>query len=500
MASRGWNVTEKLATRAGSALFWKGAQLVGTKVIFLVRILVLARLLSPDDFGLFAISLVAIDFLLRVTNTGMAPALVQAEEPGKGHFEAAWSLGLLRALAIGAVVVAGAPIIARLFEEPRAVDLLRILAMRPLLEATASIRVVELVRELRFRTLAVIHLSEAVVNTVVSVVLAGPLGVWALVAGPIAGAASYSILSYALIPFRPRLRLPRAALGGLVRYGRWVFLTGVIAVTSQSVLKLVIARELGAVELGLYFLAAKLAFLPGEAGEVVGSVAFPLHAGIQRDLEKSKRAFRGVLRGMMAVTIPTCVILIAVAPSLVSELLGPRWEGTATLIRVLACVPVIGLVGDATVPLLKGVGRPDRVAALEFVQSSLLITLAWWLTTTYGVIGAAVAWLPASAASQLLCAWFARNVLGRPFAGLGRPTMAIGSASLAGAGVAWLVGTAGGVLVLGTGVLLAAVAALGVLLILDDRWRLGIVADLVRVYPRLGGVLRAIRSTEGARS
>lgn len=490
-------MSRDLASRTGSALIWKGTQLVGVKAIFLVRIVVLARLLSPDDFGVFAVSLVAVDFLLRVTNPGLLPALVQTEPLRKDQLEAAWSLGVVRALGVAGLLVAAAPLVAGLFQEPRAADLLRVLAFQPLLEATASIRVVELVRELRFKSLAFLRLPEAVVNTVVSIVLAPSIGVWALVAGPISGVVAYVALSYLLVPRRPRIRFPRQALAGLLRYGRWIFLTGVVTLAAQFTLKLVISRELGAAALGLYFLAAKLAFLPWEVGEVMTTVAFPVHARLQADPGKTRRAFQAMLRGMAAVVLPACLILIVLAPALVEHVLGEKWSGTVSLIRLLALAPLIDVVGEAVVPLFKGIGRPDRVAVLEIVQCALLVALAWILIPRLGVAGAALAWLPALGASQILAVAFLRRTLARPFADLAPSLLGLTAVSLAAAAVtAGAVGLVGGIGGLLLALASATVVLVGLTWLLDERLRLGLREDLARVFPRAGALLPG-RSAEG---
>ena len=114
--------TEPLATRTGRALFWKSVQLVGVKLIFILRLAILARLLQPDAFGLLAIALIPVDLLLNITDLGMVPALVQRQDVDKEHYDTAWSIGLYRALVIAALVLLAAPLIAWLAGEPRTAD------------------------------------------------------------------------------------------------------------------------------------------------------------------------------------------------------------------------------------------------------------------------------------------------------------------------------------------------------------------------------------------
>ncbi|MFO7652757.1 MAG: lipopolysaccharide biosynthesis protein [Candidatus Krumholzibacteriia bacterium] len=481
-----------LAPQIGSAMFWRALQLGGARGILLVRTLILARLLVPGDFGLLAIAVVAVDFLIAITDLGMVPALVQRPGADRRHYDAAWTVGVLRALLIAAVVFAAAPGIAALFAEPRAADLIRVLALRPLIESAASIRIAELTRGLRFRAIAFIRLPDAVVNTAVAIALANTFGVWALVIGTLAGQVAFLAMSYILAPYRPRLSFDRAAAGSLIRFGRWIFLTGLIAIAGSSVLQIVISRRLGAVELGLYFLAARLAHLPLEVStEVVGAVAFPLYASLQEDLRQAERAFRSLLAGMAALLVPVCAVLIALAPSLVENVLGDRWLGTAPLIRLLALTTVIGLLGESVVPIFKGLGQPARIMVLEIIQSTVLVTLAWFMAGAHGITGAVLAWVPAAGLAQIMSVVYIRRTFPRPFAGLGGPLGSIVLVSLGGAAVALAVDTRlpglGGFLVAGVA---AATVMAAALWYLDRRFRFGLAADLVRAFPQLAGLAR----------
>jgi O-antigen/teichoic acid export membrane protein len=253
------------------------------------------------------------------------------------------------------------------------------------------------------------------------------------------------------------------------------------------VLRVVISRQLGAAELGLYFLGAQLAFLPLEvASEVVGPVAFPLFARLQSNVRQTTRAFRTVLTGMSALLFPVCALIIALAPTLVQEILGPRWAGTVPVIRILALVSMIGVFGEATVPVLSGLGQPYKVTIIEGVQSSLIILFVPGLVGRFDLTGAALAWLPAIVVAQVFSAAVVQRILFRPFDGLVAPMLVITAASGVGAVVAIGVdnivpGLAGFVVAN-----LLAVAIIGVLLWASDRrFALGLADDLGRAFPQV---------------
>ena len=483
-----------LSRRAGDAMAWQASQLIGVKLIFLVRIVVLGRLLGPEEFGLFAVALVALDFLLSVTNFGMLPALVHRPDARREHYEAAWTIGLVRALAVSTILVAVAPWVAELFDEPRAAPLLQVLALRPVLDAAASMGVARLHKELRFRSLAVLKLTEAVVNTVVSIALVSRLGVWALVAGPIVGALVYGVMSYVVAPVMPRLRLGGTEAGQLARYGRWILVTAWAAVAGRLLVQLGISRQAGAAALGVYFMAGKLAFLPADvSNQVVGSVVFPVFARLQDDTRRIRRVFRTALVGLAVLIVPASLLILVLAPSLAVDVLGEKWEPAVPVIRILALVNIVGILGDVAVPLLQGTGRPDRSSAMEIVQYALLVGLAWVLVEPYGVAGAAAAWIPAVFVSQLLGVRFVRGVVERPFAGLAPPLAGVGAATMLGVATAvgldrWIGGLAGPLAALFVG----ALVAFGAVAVIDRWFETGLAATVAQLFPRLVPLLQAI--------
>jgi O-antigen/teichoic acid export membrane protein len=481
-------VREALAARAGAALAWQGIQLVGVKAIYLVRIVVLARLLSPEDFGLLAISVIAIDLLLALTNPGMLQALVhRGTRERDGEVDAAWTIGVVRAVVVCAILLAAAPLVGALFAEPRATALVQVLALKPLLEAATSMRVATLVRELRFRGVAAMNVAEALANTVVSVALAAPFGVWALVFGPLAGGAMSAAVSYLVAPYRPRLSFRGSALRPLVGYGRWIFLGGVLGVGTTMVLQVAVSRTLGAAELGLFFLAGKLAYLAWEASNaLVEKVAFPMYANLQADPAEAARSFRFFLTAVGALLVPASAVLVLLAPGLVETVLGERWDGTAPLVRVLAVVVMVGMLGDAIVPVLLGFGRPWGAAMIEALQFGVVATVVWGFLAWWGIVGAPLALLAAAGAAQIAGITLLARTLDRPFRGMSRPVLAVAGATAAGLAAAWIVDA----LLPGAMGVLAAFGAAGVavlvsLRLLDRRLGTGLAEGLGRLYPAI---------------
>jgi lipopolysaccharide exporter len=485
---------ERATKVAGKALIWQSLQMGGVKAVFMIRLLVLARLLTPSDFGLVAIAVTALNFLLNVTNFGMIPALVQANKPDESSYDVAWTINFTRSFIVSVLIFAAAPIVAGIFAEPRAIPIIQILALNPIIESMTSIKVAALNRNLRFRPLAILKIVEALVNAVLAISLATRFGVWGLVAGMLGGTIAVVVTSYIIAPYRPRLLFDRQLMKPLVNFGRWILYTSVIAIAGSFVLRMVISRQLGAAELGIYFLAAQLAFLPSEvASEVVGTVAFPLFARLQTNMKQAARAFQAIIIGMAALLIPVCALIIVLSPVLVQTVLGPKWAGTEPVIQVLALVTMIGLLSDATIPLLKGLGQPYRITQVEFLQTTAIIALVWLLTTRFGLIGAAFAWIPATILVQILCIYFIKNIFHGDIGNIKKPLFAVLVATIVGSFAAALiimkVPNFLGLVIAGT----TAVLVIGLLLwATDRRYSLGLVENIVMVFPQLAPLLKTL--------
>jgi O-antigen/teichoic acid export membrane protein len=480
-------VTKDLARRAGGALIWRGLAEGAEKIIFLARLFILARLLAPEDFGLLAVGMVALTLTLRLTDFGVVASLIQAPETGKRHLDTAWTINVLRGVGIAAILVVAAPWIADAFAEPRATDIIRALALTAFLQAAASIQVAKLNRELRFRGLAAIRLSSAIVNTTVAIVLAPSLGVWAMVWGAIAGEFAFMVVSYLVAPYRPRFRFSDKSAKGIARFGSWIFLIGIISVATDSVIRWIIGNRLGVAELGLYFMAWRLAYMPMEMiSGLVNEVAFPVYAQLQSDREKAAAAFRGLLVSVAAILVPICVVFAWLVPELVQHVLGDGWQGTVGVMRLLILTSILMLLSESLGPVLKGLGRPAGIAAMETLHLLIIGGLGWALVGALGLLGAGVVWIVAVLAAQVMAAWYAYEIFSRPFYGIARPMLAIVAATVLSTAVAAVVvGLFPGIIGLAAAILLSAATAGTAILLLDRNFGLGILRPFLGPFPAL---------------
>ena len=428
----------QIVARAGSAMRWRAAQLASVELIYFARLLLLASLLAPEAFGLLAIASIALSTLMQVSNVGMVPALVQRSEATRDEYDGAWTIGLARALLVTLALVASAPLIAELFKEPRAVAIIQALAFRPAIEALSSIGVARLTRELRFKELAFIYAPAAVVDLCVAVLAAPELGVWALVAGTLAGSAAMAGLSYCFAPHRPRLRFHWEEVAPLADYGRWVLLAGVLTLAGTMLTQLAVSRMLGATALGLFFLAVKLAFLPIDAANsVVGTVAFPMFVRLREDMPASARAFLSVLTGLHLLLLPVYALTFVLAPQLES-VLGEQWTGTAPIVRILCVAGVVAITGTALSRYLMAHGSAKGAFWLEALHTVALLVALVPCIMQWQAYGAATSWLIGSVTMLALSVFWLQRLMPGLLRQARRRLVAALLVSLCAAMAAWL--------------------------------------------------------------
>jgi O-antigen/teichoic acid export membrane protein len=359
------------------------------------------------------------------------------------------------------------------------------MALTTLAQSAASVEIATITRALHFRALSSIQLSSALVNTAVSIYFASTYGAWALVWGNISGAVAYLIGSYIVAPYKPAFCLAGDATRHLLRFGRWIFLTGVLGVLFHTILRWMISKRLGVAELGLFFLAARLAFLPAQLTTgVLYDVAFPVYSRLQNNSDKLARVFRAMLTSMWTFLVPASLVFLVLVPGLVEHVLGSQWIETTEIIQILVLASLAGIIGDSVTPLLQGTGHPEKLCIVGIFQIVLLAVMGWGMIGAFGVVGAALAYLATTVMTQLLVAFILSTSIDKPFLNMLPSFLSIVFAAVTGAAVAaWVYGAIPNVLGLGSAAIAGGLAAMFIGLVLNRILNLGLLTMLSEPFP-----------------
>lgn len=388
MKHPGGSLTQQTVVGLLWTLYGKGAY----AVLQLVVVGVLARFVSPADFGVVSAALIVIGVSTMFSRLGLGPALVQRPELEQRHIDTAFFSSVLLGLALGGLVWFLAPAAAAFFRIPGVQPVLRALSVVFPLQGLAAVAGSLLLRELRFRYMAnvdVISYGLGYGAVGITAALFG-MGVWALVLGQVThNVVKTTIL---LIGHPPRLwSLPdRGAFRELMYFGGGFTLAKVANQLAQQGDYLVVGRFLGPAALGYYGRAYNLMSAPASGfGTILDSVLFPMMARVQNDAKRLATAYRRGVALIALVVLPASAALVVLAPEAIHVVLGPRWVPVIVPFEILAAGMLFRTSSKMADSLTRATGAVFRRAWRQIAYAVMVIGGAW-AGQHWGIVG--VAW------------------------------------------------------------------------------------------------------------
>ncbi len=376
-----WMVLAKLAERS----------------IGLVSTLLLARLLLPHDFGIVAMAMSFVALLELLTAFGFEVTLIQKQSFSRPALDTAWTYFILMGLAVAAVMVALAQPLATFYREPELRDVLSALALGSVVQAFQNIGIVAFRMEMRFDKEFQFLVAKKVIGFAITIPLAFAMrSYWALVIGQVASRAGGTLLSFWMHSYRPRISL--AATRELFSFSRWVFLLNCIGYLKERSSDWIIGRIAGPATLGTFNLSFELASLPStELAAPINRAVFPAYAKLKDDLAALGREYLSVISLLLLVAVPAVLGVAAAAPLLVPVVLGEKWLDAVPVLTLLSFFGMTTLLQSNAQAAFLALGKPDLPTKLLSVQVTLQVLLLIPLTSAYGAVGAAWAFVATAA-------------------------------------------------------------------------------------------------------
>ena len=361
------------------------------RVLEFARSIVLARLLFPEDFGLMGIVLFVIQGLEVFSETGFAAAIIHRRESVKQSVDVAWTFGILRGFALGAIAFFAAGPAARFYGEPTLEPMIQVIALVFVVRGVRNAHVITLQKELDFGPLMIYRTGATLLGIVVVVVLAFIMrNVWALVIGEIVTTLLETASTYLVARKRPRFSLAGRVLGDLFRYGKFITGFAIVNYLTMNLDNALVGKVLGMGALGYYVLAYRLANLPAtHITAVVSRVLFPTYSKFQSDPDSLRSAYLKVLRIVGTVTLPTAAGVALVAPELTLTVYGEKWLPMVAALQVLCLFGAVRSVAATTGPVFNAVGKPQIGFYLISCKFLLILALLYPLSVRFGIVGTA---------------------------------------------------------------------------------------------------------------
>lgn len=363
------------------------------RFIDVFTLLILARVLTPADFGLTALATTLIVIVDMVFEVPIVQALLRRQTFDKSHLDTAFTIGILRSIVIAAIVLGAAWPFARIYEDDRLIAIVAALAVGPIARGLVSPAMVVFARDLSFRQTFIVEMAGKIFAFVlaIAIVFMGG-GYWAIVANSVMSAVIATAASHLLAPYRPALTLSR--LSDFAGFTGWFTMAQIVAALNWQFDRLLLGRFVDRATLGRYVLVNDLAFFPTQS--VIGPAMTSVMAAFSRintDIERRAQAFLKATRFVMLISVPTCVGISVTADLIVPILLGDNWRAASPYLQFLALsvlpTPYFQVLNSFSL----SIDRPAavfQISLIELFMRLALISVGLYYYSIEGVIGARV--------------------------------------------------------------------------------------------------------------
>lgn len=402
-----------LRARVSRGLFWEGgAALVSQGLSFLVSLL-LARLLTPEYFGLLAIANLAIQSLVFFQELGFSSALIYRQKDVEAAANTAhWTILTSSAL-LYLVAFVSAPLVAQFFHSPEAMPVLRVLALTMVLNSFSRVPYTLLTKELDFRKKVLPELTASLIGNLAALLLAW-VGwrVWALVAGELISALLVTLLVYAISPWRPRFQFVRSIFHELFGYGKHIAVSQVLIFGITNIDDMFVGRMLGQAALGQYGLAYKISNTPAtNITRVVNRVTFPAYSILQADQERLRSAFFRQVRFVGALSMPIGVATVIFAHDFVYAVLNESWAPAIVPMQILAVYGVIRSVAANMGVIFQAGGKPQWLTGIAVWRLITMALLLYPFISRGGLVGVSLLSAGVAAVDFIIAAYLVDKIL-----------------------------------------------------------------------------------------
>lgn len=399
-------VNDNLKQRMAIGIAWMTAARVAVRLLGLLSMVILARLLSPADFGLVAMATAVAAGLELLTLFGFDVALVQRKSLTRADYDSAWTLNLLLGAGLAVALILVASPAAAYYREPRLEAVLMIIGVKYALLGALNTGTVDFRRNLAFGREFTLQIVPKLAGLLATIPLAFLLRDYrALIAGMVLTAVASFVLSFVMHPHRPKFCLTEAA--GLMGFSRWLLANNAIGFVRTRSADFIIGRALGPAALGAYSLAWEISNLPTtELVAPINRVLFPGYVKVADDPLRLRDTFRATLGLIAIVILPASVGLAAVADPLVRVVLGEQWLMTIPLITLLALAGASNVLQVNTGAVHHALGQPRMATMTGLIHLPILLPLLLYGTSQFGLVGAAWAYLIFSVGPGLITTYW----------------------------------------------------------------------------------------------
>lgn len=371
---------------------WVGFARILIRALAFAKTLIIARVLTPSQYGLFGIAILILVLVEILTETGINVFLVAKKGNIDNYISTSWIVSIARGIIIAFFIILFSPLISSFFNAPEAQRLLYFVAAVAFFRGFINPSIIKFQKELMFKKEFVYRGLTFFIETIFSVFLViltqKPE---ALIYGMICGVFFEILLSFIMVKPVPSFSFKLPIFKEVVRFGKWITGSTIFNYFFQHGDDMAVGRMLGTSSLGIYDMAYRISLLPiSDIADVVTKVTFPVYVKISNDYERLRRAFLRTLAAVTLLVLPISFIFFFFPRELISLTLGEEWIEAADVLKVLAVFAFIRAIQVFSSSVFLSIDKQNISTLISFIgMMGLIITIVPFILM-WGIVGAAL--------------------------------------------------------------------------------------------------------------
>jgi len=364
-----------LVYKARSGIIWSIGQQFSVKFISLFITIILARLLSPAEFGLIAMLSIFIAIGTSLMDSGLTSSLIRTRLAGQKDYSTVFFFNLLGSVTVYLLFYLSAPLIAKFYHQPALSNIVRVYGLTFIINAFFSIQNTLLTKELRFKLQTVIQIPSVIIGGGLGIYLASSgFGVWSLVYMSLTNAGISTILHWYYSNWRPRLIFSKRSFKKHFHFGYKMTLSGMLDTVYQNLYTIIIGKYYAATQLGFYSRADSLSQLPVSIiSTAINKVAYPMFSNISNDDLKLKLAYKKLMQQVLFWNAPILIFLAVIAEPLIVQMFTEKWLPSVPYFRILCIAGIMYPIHSYNLNILKVKGHSGQFLRLEIIKKVLSV-------------------------------------------------------------------------------------------------------------------------------
>lgn len=372
---------ESIASKTARSSFWTAIEKFSSMGVSFIVSMVLARLLSPSDFGTVALLGVFFAIAMSISNSGFANALIRKTSCSQADYSTAFFYNAAVSIGLYIILFFAAPLIADFYEKEILCAVMRVSGLTLIINALNQTQSVQLTRNLEFKKFAIVTVITGVFSGIVGITCAYMgFGIWALVIQGLVASTTNTLTLFLMCRWMPTFEISRDSFKYLWGFGSKLLLTGLISSLYANIYSIVIGKAYNTAALGLFNRGQSLANLcPSIVDGIFTKTAFPILSQIKNDHDRLISVYRKMVISVSALNIPICLLMCALSKPFVLFFLTDKWIEAVPYVRIFGLSMITSSAGIINLNLFQVEGRPDITLKVEIIKKIIGFAMVFGL-------------------------------------------------------------------------------------------------------------------------